>query len=264
MDSSETNQTLIVDLWTCCLTENYYQEILKPYWAQSIPTFLAERWESNTFREEFSPLAQELFAHFPLLAVDQALQTGEVTLDRTQRSTTSTTQEEHDPSDDNTIQRAAPDRLAFTEKLISCIQQDLWLKGLDRLLSQLVTLGVGTGYLTPQLYPDAINSLKRWHNRRWRVISLCELNSLAQRALLQNTQAGDLTPYVHHNIPLSAHLPPLDHCALISARPDLLISGQQTGYKVLYLNRHPTQQQLPAPLNHMTQVMEMDLVDLML
>lgn len=227
--SAAPPQTLMIDLRDGCLTQNYWQEVLQPYLAQSLPSFLADRWYSPEFRKTFSTIAENLFTH-----QDKPMH--------------------------------PPDLITYSEKLVSCIQNDLWPKGVATLLSQIVSLGVGTSYLQAQLHADTINSFKRWQSLGWRIITLSELSSLAQRHLLQNTQAGDLTEYVRHTIPLSAKLPKIEHCTIVSARTNVLDQGKAAGYNALQLNRHDTQ----APSNKSflshanTQIIEMDLIDLFL
>lgn len=224
-------KTLVIDLRVGCLTQNYWQEVLQPFMAQSLPTFLFDRWHSSEFRKNFAPIGKSLFAN-------------------------------------QCTAMHPPDLIAYSEKLVSCIQSDRWPRGIEMLLSQIVSLGVGTNYLKAQLYADTINSFRRWQQLGWRIITLSEFSSLTQRQLLQNTQVGDLGDFVQHTLPLSIKLPRLEHCTIISARSDVLEKGKAAGYKTLWLNRaanssapeqHPRQNKTHAP-----QIVEMDLIDLFL
>lgn len=236
--TTESSQTLIIDLIDCCITQNYWQEILKPYWAQNVPTFLAERWDSPHFQGTLADL------------VDGLKGTGRPAFNQ-------------------------PDPLSVSEQIVRCIQSDQWSKGVPSLLSQMVSLGIGTGYLETQIHVDAFSSLQRWHQRGWCILTVNELSSLAQRQLLQRTQFGDVSTYVSYHIPLSAKLPTLNNCTLISARAPLLHEGNKLGHKTLRLNRsqneHPHRdahakpaQPEVSPGSKTVEILEMDFADLFL
>lgn len=220
-------QTLMIDLCDCCLTQNYWHEVIKPFITQSLPDFLSDRWHSPDFRRHFTPLAESLLA-----------------------------------SHDTPIH--TPDVLFYSQILVNCIQKDQWPKGLASLVSQIISLGVGTHYLEAQLHADSISSLKRWHGWGWRIITISELSSNAQRHILQNTQVGDLSGYVSHSLPLSVNLPNIEHCTLVSPRACVLKRGKALGYQTLQLNRCTDNNMQTAPFTSppaFTQVIELDLVD---
>ncbi|MEJ2741390.1 MAG: hypothetical protein P8176_02590 [Gammaproteobacteria bacterium] len=231
--------TLLIDLVDCCITQNYWDQILVYFWTQSIFDYVSARWSLYDIQHALSEIAHALGFESDI------------------------------------------DRAGYCEHITRCIQNDLWPKGLDHLLSSLTLVGIESGYLSPQTHSDTVTSFKRWREKGWKVIVVHELSVSTQHQLLEKAQSprmlntlsgcislcADPDSNLHkdlllqHNLTWQHRKTPRTAYAIISSRQHLLNWGKQNGYHPLRLNRRLNPD---SPTDAIPHIIDLNFADLLL